>query len=249
MSKITYIILFAFFLLIGMPSVISQTIDEEPNHHTSKKSHLKWNYDLQNMWAEKKTNQKRQSHLTYFKLRKNISELNLELLPFEIEEIWSENIILVYLKKEIDKKDVEQFDIIAFAPYEPQLKYNPLLISDSKDTHTVYLLISTIKNLSETELIESISPLNGKISNIEAWKNEQIWEIEIPENKISELANIPFIKYIQEVSTPEPINNHAIGFTNSRWANNPISIGGHGLLGKGVTIGVGDNADPLHIDF
>ncbi len=51
-------ILFAFFLLIGMPSAIAQTINEEQNHHTSKKNHLIWNYDLQNMWAEKKTNQK-----------------------------------------------------------------------------------------------------------------------------------------------------------------------------------------------
>ena len=68
--------------------------------------------------------------------------------------------------------------------------------------------------------------------------------------RLHELASLSAVEFIQAA----PPGDKALNFfsrTNSRAniLNKLTANGGRNLLGNGVTIGVGDNADPQHVDF
>jgi len=81
-------------------------------------------------------------------------------------------------------------------------------------------------------------------------KAYQIIEVRLAVNLLEELAGLPFIQYVQAIPAEEKASNYT-SIANSRAnlfrAAAPV---GFSLQGEGVTVGVGDNADPQqHIDF
>ena len=84
----------------------------------------------------------------------------------------------------------------------------------------------------------------------DVYQNYQVLEIKLPENRLMELAELPFIQYVQAKPKEDtPVNNHSI--VNGRANMLGSSIGAaRNLHGEGVVVGVGDNADPLqHVDM
>lgn len=86
------------------------------------------------------------------------------------------------------------------------------------------------------------------------FKDYRILALRVAAQRLSELALLPFIEYVQPVpGEDKPLN----GWTNwnrdgmkATLLNAPLSVGGRNLKGSGVVIGVGDNADPQsHVDF
>src|SRR5205085_3352229 len=84
-----------------------------------------------------------------------------------------------------------------------------------------------------------------------SWGDYHFITLRIDQQKIDELASVPFVEYI-EPATPDPKTFNYLMRSNTRAnvLNAPVSEGGEGLLGKGVTIGIGDDADPSgHVDL
>ena len=81
-------------------------------------------------------------------------------------------------------------------------------------------------------------------------KGYGILEIRVPKTSLKELANLPFVQYLQAIpGEQKSLNDRST--TNSR-ANilSAVSPVGFNLRGEGVVIGVGDNADPdQHVDL
>ncbi|KAA0991024.1 S8 family serine peptidase [Dyadobacter aurulentus] len=78
----------------------------------------------------------------------------------------------------------------------------------------------------------------------------QILELQVAADKLKDLAGLPFIQYVQ----PKPQDDK--GFNNKTFTNSRANVlastlpAGRGLTGKGVVVGIGDEANPLqHIDF
>ncbi|MFT3845623.1 MAG: S8 family serine peptidase [Lacibacter sp.] len=79
--------------------------------------------------------------------------------------------------------------------------------------------------------------------------NQGLAQVIVPGNKISSLSELPFIAYINVSNLKsEPLNQREkgmFGLTNLTGAE----VAGRNLNGTGIAIGIGDNADPLHIDL
>jgi len=85
----------------------------------------------------------------------------------------------------------------------------------------------------------------------DAWKAYHFISIRIPQQQINTLATMPFVTYIAPVA-PDPKTFNYIMRANTRAniLNADVALGGEGLKGKGVTIGIGDDADPTnHVDL
>jgi hypothetical protein len=82
------------------------------------------------------------------------------------------------------------------------------------------------------------------------WAKAGIYEGIISMEKLIALSQLPFLYAIQPVS-PEDRKLNGIGRGSSGTAllNAPVEQGGRGLMGEGITVGVGDDSDPtLHPD-
>ncbi len=119
-----------------------------------------------------------------------------------------------------------------------------------KQTGTVDMTISINPHVTITEVKELFSKKAISIVD-ESFSKYQILTVRIPQNTLAELLQIPFVEYAEPIA-PEPKDLN-IEMRNNAKANMlqaPISAGGEGLTGEGVTIGVGDNGDPTsHIDL
>ncbi len=78
-----------------------------------------------------------------------------------------------------------------------------------------------------------------------------VYEFWIMESELEKLATLPFVQYV-EAGKPEPqiLNKTSRAISRSYSLNAPVADGGRGLNGEGITVGVGDDADPtLHPDL
>jgi len=109
--------------------------------------------------------------------------------------------------------------------------------------------ISFIRSFEPAEIIEALEVKGYKVTSV-AYQNYQVLELRIPENKLMDVAGLPYIQYIQAKPKEDtPVNNHSV--VNGRANVLASSVGtGLELHGEGVVVGVGDNADPLqHTDL
>lgn len=73
----------------------------------------------------------------------------------------------------------------------------------------------------------------------------------LPVEKINAFCKLPFVFAVQPVSPPDTtLNGIGRGSSGTALLNAPVAQVGRGLLGTGITVGVGDDSDPtLHPDI
>ncbi len=138
---------------------------------------------------------------------------------------------------------------------KPEQKMRPALAKGIipmwaiKIAGTVDLWISFPKNLSYEEVATALKEKNMDVTS-SVFRNYNILSLRIASSRLKELAALPYIEYVQPAPKEDvPVNIRSIA--NSR-ANVLRSLlpAGRKLRGEGVTVGVGDDADPTrHIDF
>lgn len=104
-------------------------------------------------------------------------------------------------------------------------------------------------SFSYQEVIKELKQRNIDIIN-EDWKSFRIVGIRTAVSKIKEIAALPFVEYIQPApKEDEPLNNKSEANSRANILQSALP-GGRNLLGQGIVIGIGDDANPLnHIDF
>jgi len=82
------------------------------------------------------------------------------------------------------------------------------------------------------------------------FKNYGIIILRVPVQRLNELASLPYVEYIESAPHEEqPLNNKSTVNGRANVLRSSL-IGGRNLTGQGITIGIGDDSDPLqHIDF
>jgi hypothetical protein len=85
----------------------------------------------------------------------------------------------------------------------------------------------------------------------ESWKEYHFITLRVDEAKLISLASTPFVTYVEPVAPdPKTFNYVMRANTRANVLNADVASGGEGLKGKGVTIGIGDDADPTnHVDL
>lgn len=100
-------------------------------------------------------------------------------------------------------------------------------------------------NIKQRPVFSDIS-----VSAVQPWAQQHILEVTLPADKISSLATLPEVKYINPKFEDQALNDQCIAMTGAEGARAPAAVGGYGLLGDGVTVGVGDDTNPqTHIDL
>lgn len=112
---------------------------------------------------------------------------------------------------------------------------------------TIDVWVSFPKSFSYETVVSELKSKNFDIIS-DDYKNYRVICLRISQQKINEVASLPFIEYVQPApGEDKPLNNKDV--VNAK-ANVLTSVLGRNLDGKDVVIGIGDNADPLqHIDF
>ena len=76
------------------------------------------------------------------------------------------------------------------------------------------------------------------------------YKVSIAANKVAELAKCYAVEYISPVTNNEPLDKESKAMEKANIPNASTTIGGYGLLGDGMTIGVGDNVSGMfHTDL
>ncbi|WP_118972505.1 S8 family serine peptidase [Taibaiella koreensis] len=140
--------------------------------------------------------------------------------------------------------------IAGWAPVAPADKIHPMLQpGGDHDAGQQTVLLSVLKGMSETELREKLAAYGLHPDAQQSWRTQDLWQLTLKADQVAVLAAAPFIRFINPLFAPQALNNQAIGFTNTQAAHQPVAIGGRDLHGEGVMIGIGDEADPQHIDY
>lgn len=74
--------------------------------------------------------------------------------------------------------------------------------------------------------------------------------IRMPKNNVLKLVHSHIISYVSEYREDVPLDVDANEVTRGQVAGAPVNKGGYGLLGNGITIGIGDNVSGIfHVDM
>ena len=160
------------------------------------------------------------------------------------------NVYLAIIRTKPSPAQLQQLGINGWANVKASDKLNPMLLEAGNNTEAEqHLLVSVMKGMSREAVAAQLTAFGAKLPPAQSWKDQDLWQVDIAGNKIEALAASSFVRFINPEFTPQTLNNQAIGFTNAQGAHQPLSIGGHNLHGEGVTVGIGDDSDPNHIDY
>lgn len=133
---------------------------------------------------------------------------------------------------------------------KPEWKADPHIIKNNTSTGTgkEKILVSFIKQARFSQIEDMLSDYRGIIKD-KKFKSLNVFEIEIPQNKISALAGEPLVKYISNSRQPVPLNYDARASSGGTYLGSPAATGGIALDGTGVTVGIGDISSAIyHVD-
>ncbi|WP_416439325.1 S8 family serine peptidase [Phnomibacter sp. MR] len=166
------------------------------------------------------------------------------------------NTFVVASNQAPQSSDLQRWGVDATAVLEPIHKMQPSLAAGKVPAHAlqgndqVQLMLATYKGIGITEvrMLLSQAGFQAATSPANQWG---VYSLTCAKADIQRLAALPFVAYVQTIPPPEKtLNQSSRNMAGANLLSSPIAGGGRGLTGKGVTVGVGDDADPsLHPDL
>ena len=114
---------------------------------------------------------------------------------------------------------------------------------------SVEVLVSFYPNIDAATIKQFVAQSGGRIDQgpMERYGN---YKVIVPANKVRSLAQWYGVRYISPVTGIVPLDLQSRPAVKGNVAVSAPEYGGYGLLGNGVTVGVGDNASGIyHIDL
>lgn len=250
MKQITFLLLCCLFSLQVLLAQNVKTIYLQ-RHFTLEK-----NENLQEIWQNIKPFENKKNFIIQFNeiptdaQKAEMKNLGVELLHYVPDYAW-----FASAPENLDIEKLKIYPIYAFSPIYGDMKLTtPLLITklityedlDATKLRPVEICTFLIDN--EGFAIQKLAAIGAK--NIQKGTVKNTFFLEIPENKIYKLAEIPFIYFISE-KTPAP--QLELSYRNTVGRANYLSSGINGMNfnGAGVTLAIeeGGILDTLSIDF
>jgi hypothetical protein len=183
--------------------------------------------------------------------RKVLSSSGIQILDYI-----PNNSYTISIKGQVKLQSLLEAGARALFTLRPEQKMDGYLASGKipswavKAGGTVDCWISFPKSFEPVDVLVELQKRNIDVVSSQ-YADYQIIHIRIATTRITEIAGLPFVDYIQ----PAPPEDHTTNY-NSRAAsrgnvlNASVADGGKGLNGEGVVVGIGDNADvQTHADF
>lgn len=184
------------------------------------------------------------------------SKQQLRNAGIELFHYIPDNAYTAVIFQNISAELLQKHNIISIIQLEPEDKLSARLLQKQipawavKQVNTIDLIVHFSKGITSAFAKNYFISKQYQLID-DAWSNYGFITLRIDQQKITELASIPFVEYIEPVA-PDPTTFNYVMRVNTRAnvLNAPVSSGGEGLRGKGVTIGIGDDADPSdHVDL
>jgi hypothetical protein len=185
----------------------------------------------------------------YLALNSSYNKEALEKVGIHLQRRIQQNIFLALISNKLDESSLNRVGVIAFAEIDSKDKLNSLLLNNSINENVDGLLVELEKKWTATQAKDFLLAKGYRLKPQQLWSSQNIWTIYAEEIDIDLLTKDVEVLSVAPNIMPVGLNNAARGITNSNIAQLPQSLGGFGLQGEGVTIGVGDNSDPDHVDF
>ncbi|MBS1771918.1 MAG: S8 family serine peptidase [Bacteroidetes bacterium] len=129
----------------------------------------------------------------------------------------------------------------------PAWKVNGRINTQSKER--VKILVSFCNNITDIDAKAVIKLIGGVVED-DVLSAVHAYEVDIPANKVMELAGHYSVSAITSKSQDIPLNFESRTAARDNIATLATMYGGYGLSGKGVVVGVGDNVSGnCHIDL
>ncbi len=181
-------------------------------------------------------------------LPSNEVKLNLQIAGIQLGNYISNNAYLATIKKQFIFETALQYQITSINVMPAGLKITRelqnYLPQNKQLTSIAVSYIGTVnRNIVEKELQNA-----GAIIIKTKFTNAPVIFITVDKKIINTLAALPFVSGVSlQILSDEPLNNNSRAAHGISGLN---ALGGKNLNGKGVTIGIGDNADiSTHADF
>lgn len=155
----------------------------------------------------------------------------------------------------LDSARLKDAGVIAVIALTPEQKMQPDLATSNFPAHAIKqqgsidCWISFPATYNAAEVSQALRENNFDIQSL-LYSPYRIIAVRLSTRRLRELASFPFIEYVEPApGEDQPLNNKSTA--NARANILSSSFGpGRNLRGSGVTIGIGDNADPLrHADL
>jgi len=138
----------------------------------------------------------------------------------------------------------------AVVSMQPEWKVPAYIIKKiANKQDNIELLLSFFRDIDAAAIKQWITASGAAIvpGNLEKFNR---YKVSVPANKVLQLANWYGLEYINPITNNEPLDRESKAQEGATIANAPVSLGGYGLLGDGVTIGIGDNVSGFfHTDL
>lgn len=193
--------------------------------------------------------------IQFEKIPTDATRRQLEQSGIDLLEYVPNNAYTVTISGTLNSSLLLQSHARAIIELTPQQKMQPALAKGLLPSWavivpgTIDVWISFPKSFSFETILSELKNRNFDVT-ASTFKDYRILSLRISQQRITELASLPFIEYVQPIPHEDQLLNHQ-SVPNAR-ANvlNSSLPGGRSLLGENVVIGIGDDSDPLrHIDF
>ncbi|MBK8951264.1 MAG: S8 family serine peptidase [Chitinophagaceae bacterium] len=117
-----------------------------------------------------------------------------------------------------------------------------------KVSGTVDVWISWPRSFEQETVMSELSTRYISIVS-SVYSTYRILALRVPQHRIAELAALPFVEFVQAApGEPQLLNNNSRANSRANVLTGSSGIG-RNIKGEGVTIGIGDDADPQHVDI
>lgn len=173
----------------------------------------------------------------------------------DLLEYVPENAYTATLSGEPDTALLRSANARSILELAPSRKIDPLLNGPDFPEHAVKVpgkvdvRISYPRSIDLKNIREDLQKSNFEILS-EALSSYQILEVRSEQNRLQELAALPWLQYIAAIPAPgEPLNDKSAADSRANVLGSMLP-GGRKLDGEGVTIGIGDAGNPFeHADL
>jgi hypothetical protein len=119
-----------------------------------------------------------------------------------------------------------------------------------KSPGTVDVWISFPRSFSFESVQQELQNKNFEIISTQN-KEYRVIALRVPVQRLSELASLPFIEFVQSApAADKAINYNSMFASRANVLKAPLAVGGKNLNGQGVVVGEGDNGDiQTHLDL
>ena len=119
-----------------------------------------------------------------------------------------------------------------------------------RTTGTINVWISFPKSFTYENVMQELKGRNFDIKSAD-YKNYRILSLQIATIRLTELASLPFVEFVQAVPhEDQTLNSYSMALSQANVLKMPLALGGRALDGEGVVVGIGDNGNAQnHLDF